>query len=87
GEAKKMVLDAEAYQKEVVDHAEGEANRFNSILAAYKLSPEVTRKRMYLETMESVLAKADKVIIDSKVAGQVLPYLPLDRVSSKVEVK
>jgi membrane protease subunit HflK len=87
GEAKKMVLDAEAYEKSAVDRAQGEANRFNSILTAYKLSPEVTRKRMYLETMESVLAKADKVIIDSKVAGQVLPYLPLDRASNKVEVK
>ena len=87
GEARKMVLDAEAYEKEAVDRAEGEASRFDSILAAYKLAPEVTRKRIYLETMESVLAKADKVIIDSKVAGQVLPYLPLDRASSKVGVK
>ncbi|MDX8397806.1 MAG: FtsH protease activity modulator HflK [Mariprofundaceae bacterium] len=87
GEAKKMVLDAEGYQKEVVDRAKGQADRFNSILTAYKVAPEVTRKRMYLETMESVLAKADKVVIDSKVAGSVLPYLPLDRASSKVEVK
>jgi len=87
GEAKKMVLDAEAYEKEVVDRAKGEADRFNSILNAYRIAPEVTRKRLYLETMEKVLAKADKVIIDSKVAGSVLPYLPLDRVSSKVEVK
>jgi len=87
GEAKKMVLDAEAYEKEAVDRAQGEADRFNSILAAYKLAPEVTRKRMYLETMEKVMARSDKVIIDSKVAGSVLPYLPLDRASSKVEVK
>jgi len=87
GEAKKMVLDAEAYEKEAVDRAQGEANRFNSVLDAYRLAPDVTRKRMYLETMEEVLAKADKVIIDSKVAGSVLPYLPLDRMSGKVEVK
>jgi len=87
GEAKKMVLDAEAYEKEVVDRAQGQADRFESILAAYKLAPDVTRQRMYLEAMEQVLAKVDKVIIDSKVAGSVLPYLPLDRVSSKVEVK
>ncbi|MDQ6955385.1 MAG: FtsH protease activity modulator HflK [Mariprofundaceae bacterium] len=87
GEAKKMVLDAEAYEKEAVDRAQGEADRFSSILAAYKLSPEVTRKRMYLETIEEVMSKADKVIIDNKVAGSVLPYLPLDRATGKVEVK
>ncbi len=87
GEAKKMVLDAEAYQKEAIDRAEGEASRFNSILTSYKLAPEVTRKRLYLETMETVLSKADKVIIDHKIAGSVLPYLPLDRAASKVEVK
>jgi len=87
GEAKKMVLDAEAYEKEVVDRAAGEADRFNSIYNAYRVAPEVTRKRLYLETMEKVLAKADKVMIDSKVAGSVLPYLPLDRISNKVEVK
>ncbi len=87
GEAKKMVLDAEAYEKEAIDRAEGEASRFNSILTSYKLAPEVTRKRLYLETMETVLSKADKVIIDPKIAGSVLPYLPLDRAASKVEVK
>jgi len=86
GEAKKMVLDAEAYEKEVIDRAEGEAQRFESLLAAYKRAPEVTRKRLYLETMESVMAKADKIIVDSSVAGKVLPYLPLDR-AGKVEVR
>ncbi|OIQ01339.1 MAG: HflK protein [Zetaproteobacteria bacterium CG2_30_46_52] len=85
GEAKKMILEAEAYAKEVEDRALGEADRFNSLYQAYKTAPEVTRKRLYLETMEDVLAKADKVIVDASVAKQVLPYLPLDR--SKVEVK
>jgi len=87
GEAKKMVLDAEAYAIEIVDQAKGEADRFQSMYTAYKLAPQVTKKRLYLETMEQVLAKADKVIIDSKVADQVLPYLPLDRMGGKVEVK
>ncbi len=86
GEAKKKILEAEAYAKEVEDRATGEADRFNSLLQAYKKAPEVTRKRLYLETMEEVLAGADKVIIDSKVAGQVLPYLPLGS-SGKVGVK
>jgi len=87
GEAKKMILDAEAYAKEVVERAKGEASRFESLLAAYKQAPEVTRKRLYMETMESVLARADKVIVDGKVADRVLPYLPLDKAAGKVEVK
>ena len=86
GEAKKKILEAEAYAKEVEDRAIGEADRFNSLYQAYRKAPEVTRKRLYLETMEEVLAGADKVIIDSKVAGQVLPYLPLNS-AGKVEVK
>jgi len=86
GEAKKMVLDAEGYSNEVIDRAKGEAQRFISILDAYKLAPEVTRKRLYLDTMQRVMAKADKVIIDGGVANRVLPYLPLDQ-RQKVEVK
>jgi len=86
GEAKKMILEAEAYAKEVEDRATGEADRFNSLYQAYRRAPEVTRKRLYLETMEEVLAGADKVIVDASVAKQVLPYLPLDRMN-KVEVK
>lgn len=87
GEGKKMILDAEAYAKEVVERAKGEAARFESVLTAYKKAPEVTRKRLYLDTMQYVLNRADKIIVDGSVAGNVLPYLPLDRVGSKVEVK
>jgi len=87
GEGKKMVLDAEAYGKAVVERAKGEASRFESILTAYKLAPEVTRKRLYMDTMESVLSRADKIIIDGAVAGSVLPYLPLNSAGNKVEVK
>ncbi|MDQ6998633.1 MAG: FtsH protease activity modulator HflK [Mariprofundus sp.] len=86
GESKKMVLDSEAYAKEVVERAKGESERFELLLTAYKLAPEVTRKRLYMETMEEVMTKADKIIIDGAVAGSVLPYLPLDRTSGKVEV-
>ncbi len=87
GEAKKMVLDAEAYEKEVVDRSTGEAKGFVSVLKAYRTAPEVTRKRLYLETMQDVLSKADKVIVDKSVAGRVLPYLPLDKIHGKVEGK
>ena len=86
GEAKKMILDAEGYQKEVVERAAGEADRFAALLKAYKQAPDVTRKRLYLDTMQEVLGKVDKVIVDGSVAGKVLPYLPLDR-AGKVEVK
>ncbi len=86
GEAKKMVLDAEGYQKEVVERAIGEADRFDQLLKAYKKAPEVTRKRLYLDAMQEVMSKADKVIVNGSVAGNVLPYLPLDR-AGKVEVK
>jgi membrane protease subunit HflK len=86
GEAKKMILDAEGYQKEVVERATGEATRFNDLLKAYKQAPTVTRKRLYIDTMQEVMTKADKVIIDGSVANKVLPYLPLDR-AGKVEVK
>ncbi|RMH59898.1 MAG: FtsH protease activity modulator HflK [Zetaproteobacteria bacterium] len=86
GEAKKMILDAEGYRAEVVERAKGEAQRFNDILAAYRKAPEVTRKRLYLETMQDVLADMEKVIVDRSVADRVLPYLPLDRMN-KVEVK
>lgn len=87
GEAKKMVLEAQGYEKEVIERSKGEAKRFESLLAAYRKAPEVTRKRLYLESMEKILADVDKVIIDASLAGKVLPYLPLDRASGKVEVK
>jgi len=87
GEAKKMVLDAEAYRAEIIDRSKGEADRFSNMLAAYREAPGVTRKRLYLETMQEVLTKADKIIVDKSVADRVLPYLPLDRATGKVEVK
>jgi len=87
GEAKKMVLDAQAYEKQVVDRATGEAKGFESVLAAYQKAPNVTRKRLYLDAMQDVMSKTDKVIVDKSVAERVLPYLPLDRMHGKVEVK
>ena len=77
GEAVKNIQDSEAYKQKVVSYAQGEAARFTSIFDAYKLAPEVTRKRLYLETMEEVLQGMDKVVIDSKSSNGVMPYLPL----------
>jgi membrane protease subunit HflK len=82
GEAAKILQEAEAYQKQVVAAAEGEASRFLAIYNEYAKAKRVTQERMYLETMEKVLADINKVIIDSK-AGGVVPYLPLPELSKK----
>ena len=77
GEAQKILQAAEAYKKEVVAKAEGEASRFLAIYNEYKNAKSVTQERMYLETMEKVLADIDKVIIDKESGSGVVPYLPL----------
>lgn len=78
GEAAAVLEQAEAYRAQVVNQAEGEASRFTAVLGEYKKAPEVTRKRLYLETMEEVMARVDKVIVDQGANGQgVVPYLPL----------
>ena len=82
GEAAKILQEAEAYKKQVVAAAEGEASRFVAIYNEYVNAKRVTQERMYLETMEKVLADIDKVIIDRK-AGGVVPYLPLPELSKK----
>ena len=82
GEAAKILQAAEAYKKEVVARAEGEASRFLAIYTEYAKAKEVTQERMYLETMEKVLADIDKIIID-KNAGGVVPYLPLPELNKK----
>jgi len=82
GDAAKVLQEAEAYKKKVVAMSEGEASRFLAIYNEYKLAKRVTQERMYLETMEKVLADIDKVIIDRK-AGGVVPYLPLPELTKK----
>ena len=83
GEAAKIMQAAEAYKQQVVAASEGEASRFLSIFNEYEKAKEVTQERMYLETMEKVLADINKVIIDRK-SGGVVPYLPLPELSKKV---
>ena len=78
GEAAQALETAEAYRAQVVNGATGEASRFGAILREYRKAPEVTRKRMYLETMEEVLGRVDKVIIDETGGSGVVPYLPLN---------
>ena len=74
GEAEKILQQAEAYKQEVVAKAEGEASRFLAIYTEYAQAKQVTQERMYLETMEKVLADIDKVIIDKNSGSGVVPY-------------
>ena len=83
GEAAKILQAAEAYKKQVVARAEGEASRFISIYTEYALAKEVTQERMYLETMEKVLASIEKVIIEKNASSGVVPYLPLPELGKK----
>ena len=83
GEAEKILQEAEAYKKQVVAAAEGEASRFLAIYNEYKNAKQVTQERMYLETMEKVLADIDKVIIDKNAGSGVVPYLPLPELKKK----
>ena len=69
--------------KEVVAKAEGEASRFLAIYNEYRKAKQVTQERMYLETMEKVLADIDKVIIDKESGSGVVPYLPLPELKKK----
>lgn len=82
GEAAQIREDASAYSTRVVQEAEGEAQRFVAIYDQYKLAPEVTRKRLFLETMEGVLRDSNKIILDEN-GGGVVPYLPLPEVQNR----
>jgi len=78
GEAARMLEQARGYRDQVIAQAEGRAARFNSIYNEYRQAPDVTRQRMYLETMEQVLGRSDLIILDQDGNGAV-PYLPLDQ--------
>jgi membrane protease subunit HflK len=79
GEAARMREEANGYKASVIARAEGEAARFDQLLAEYERAPAITRQRLYLEAMESVLSRTGKVLLDAK-AGNSLMYLPLDRI-------
>ncbi len=83
GQSAQIVEAAEAYRKQTVAEADGEAQRFLSIYNEYKLAKDVTRRRMFLETMERVLARSNKVIIEGKAGSGVVPYLPLPEIGKR----
>lgn len=80
GQAAELEQQAEGYRAQVVNIADGEASRFIAVYDEYIQAPDVTRKRLYLETMERILGDVDKIIIDAGVAGEqgIVPYLPLN---------
>ena len=82
GDAAQVLQQAEAYKREVVALAEGEASRFLSIYNEYRKAKTVTQERMYLETMEKVMADINKIIIDKESGSGVVPYLPLPELKS-----
>jgi membrane protease subunit HflK len=77
GQAARLLAEANGYKLEVVDRAKGDAARFDQLVVEYKKSPQVIRQRLYLETMESVLAKTNKVVVEP--TGNNMLYLPLDK--------
>lgn len=82
GEAERINQESLAYKEQTVARADGDAQRFTSVLQAYRLAPEITAQRFYLETLETVFAGTSKVIIDEGAGGTgqgVVPYLPLDQ--------
>ena len=86
GESAQLLQEAEAYRAKVINEATGQASRFESIYQEYVKSKDVTRKRLYLDTMEKMLGKVDKVILDNNANGEqgVVPYLPLPELKKKV---
>jgi len=83
GEAAGLLEEAAAYRERVIKEAQGEAARFDQIFATYQAAPEVTRRRLYIETLRDVLERANKVIIDEGAGGGqgVVPYLPLNELN------
>lgn len=81
GKAARQLAEANAYKEQVIAEATGEASRFTQVLAEYKKAPKVTRKRLYLEAVESVMSNSSKVMVDVKGGGNLL-YLPLDKMMS-----
>ncbi len=79
GQAQARIQDAEGYRKQVVANAEGEVVRFNKLLSEYQKAPEVTRDRLYIDAMQSVLSNSTKIMVDVE-GGNNLLYLPLDKI-------
>lgn len=87
GDAARLVQEAEGYKQEVIARSKGDASRFVAIYEEYKGARDVTKKRLYLETMEDVLQGMDKIIVDNKGSQGVVPYLPLPQLTKQQPAK
>ena len=89
GKAAQLTQSAQAYREQTVAEATGQTARFNKIYDEYKKAPDVTRQRLYLETMERVFGGADKVIMDSSAGNGagVVPYLPLPDLRNRTQAQ
>ena len=81
GAAKRAIQDAEGYKAKVIAEAEGEATRFDQLLKEYSKAPDVTRKRLYIDAVQSVMSNSTKVMIDVKDGNNIM-MLPLDQVAA-----
>lgn len=84
GAASRIRAEADAYREQVIAQAEGEASRFMQVLAEYQKAPRVTRDRLYIDAMESVLGNSSKVLVDTENSNNLL-YLPLDRLTKRMQ--
>ncbi|MTW21024.1 FtsH protease activity modulator HflK [Allochromatium palmeri] len=87
GNAARILADAKAYRDRVIASSEGETARFSAVLAEYSKAPEVTRERLYLETMEEVLSKNSKVVLDVTDGANSLMYLPIDQLMKQSQTQ
>jgi len=87
GDANRIRVQAEQYKQTLIARANGDASRFDQLLAQYNKAPKVTRERLYLETMQDVIGRSKKVLIDTKKGGNNLLYLPLDKLMSSTSRK
>lgn len=86
GDAQKAIQKANAYKSRITEKAHGEVARFKALLPEYNAAPEVTRKRLYLETLEQVLSKTSKVVLDTD-GGNNMTYIPLDKIIQRGNTK
>jgi membrane protease subunit HflK len=84
GESERILQAAQGYRDRVIAEAKGEADRFENVLEEYQKAPDVTRRRIFIDTMQEVLSNIDKIIIDDKGGGSgVVPYLPLSELQKQ----
>jgi len=83
GSASRLTQEAEGYKARIVAQAQGDAQRFKSVLSEYQRAPQVTRDRMYLDTMQQIYSSVTKVLVDSRQGGNML-FMPLDRILQQV---